>query len=239
MPIRVVTWNLFYGTCGSQPQFNGGSTSAVERLNAIAGYANLNNIDAVFLQEHPSPTSQQTDNQGLLIGHNTQGYAYHVFREMSSFYPSNVSSIIRSYAVLTKPGVVLGNMSYYNQASFRQYNGGPYMRAPILTPITVGVTNYNFLHWHNQVGNDAQTGFNILTQILIHAMPQNVVIIGDLNVTSNFVNNHNFYANWDDVVNNNFQNGVDHVLSPYNAYPAYNLDFMSDPNHYPIDCVLT
>lgn len=238
MPIRVITWNLYYGNCATQPQFNGAATSAVERLNHIANYANGQNVDVVFLQEHPGATSGQVDGNGRLLGANTHGYNYTVFQEMPGALAPRVSLHIRAYAILTRPGIVLGPMQYFNQNDFRQYPGGPYMRAPVLTPIGNGHTNYNFLQWHNQVGNDAATGMDILTGLLAANLPANTVIVGDLNQTSNQIDNYAFYNNWIDVVNNNNQNGVDHVLSSFQANPAFNLDFMSDPYHFPIDCVL-
>lgn len=238
MPIRVLTWNMYYGRSNADRQFDDDETFPVDRFNFIAQYAHDYNIDVVFLQEHPRGATY-CDHHDMITGNLRAGYGYRVFREMATGITNRVSSSNRSYAVLTRPGVVLGVTSFFHQNEFQSYHGGPFLRAPLLTPITAHGSTYNFLHWHNETGVDAQMGFRTLTRLLQHNVVNNPVIIGDLNVNSDFIDLYNFYNNWDDVVNNfNPTLGVDHILTPLTAHPVSHLNFVSDANHYPLFCDL-
>ncbi len=237
MSIRVLTWNMHYGSCSSIPQCNGVTTSPLERLEFIAAFANNSNIDVVFLQEHPGGSSGAVDHHGQLPGANLSGYGYSVFPEMAGNINNPTSASNRAYAFLVKPGVVLGNLGYFNQQYFTLNQGLSYMRAPAAVDITANGSTYHFLHWHNETQNNAKSGFNILTSLLRQNLPQNTVVIGDLNITSNYIDQNNFYNQWDNVVNNsNAKLGVDQILTPLQTDEYIHLDFISDANHHPLLC---
>ncbi|RKP52469.1 endonuclease/exonuclease/phosphatase family protein [Trinickia fusca] len=225
MPIRILSWNIYYG--------NVNGLTPVQRLNQIAVIAEQNNVDLVFLQEHPGSGSQFVDANGLLTGANIpNGYQYSVFPEMAGNIANRVSASNRAYAVLSRNTCALGAPAYFQQNSFIQQVGSA-LRCPVTYQVVHNLTTYNFFNWHNEVGNMATFGMNAFTHL---PLPQNTILVGDLNLTSAQINGYAFFNHWDDVVVTTPIQGVDHIMSRLACHPVMGglLNFVSDANHYPI-----
>ncbi len=229
MPIRVLSWNMYYG--------NINNTSPAQRFEQILRIASQNDVDIVFLQEHPGITSGFTNNAGLLHLNNPipPNYAYAVFPEMANHIGNRLSLSNRAYAIVWKNTCNLNAVAYFNQNHFVNHPAlGSHLRCPVQYQIRYNRRDYNFFNWHNEVGNAAQVGLNIFTQ---HQLPANTVLVGDLNLTAHQVNQFAFFNNWDDVVvDDDYIEGVDHIMSPLPCVPVLGmiLDFVSDANHFPI-----
>ena len=80
----------------------------------------------------------------------------------------------------------------------------------------------------------ASTGMTIFTH---QSLPNNTILLGDLNLTARQIDQISFFNNWCDIVVNTPQiQGVDHILSQSISHPvlANVLNFTSDANHFPI-----
>ncbi len=229
---------MYYGNASRYPQIGGLAVSSpVQRFNNIVQIAAQNQVDVVFLQEHPGYTSQFTDHNGFLNQAQVPpSYHYQVFPEMNPQITNRVSASNRSYALVFRNSCVLNQTQFFNQANFvNPLNSA--LRCPVLYEINKNGTGYFFLNWHNEVANDAYAGMNILVNTITNNYPQNTIIVGDLNLSARDIDHYIFFNNWYDVVvDQQGVHGVDHILTLLNNVPhmGNDLDFVSDANHYPI-----
>ncbi|MFK8046023.1 MAG: hypothetical protein AB8B72_11045 [Crocinitomicaceae bacterium] len=229
MSIKTLSWNMYYGSVHQ--------TTPCQRFNRIMTIANTFQVDLVFLQEHPGLSSQLTDQTGRLHGISPipSDYNYHVIPEMDHYITDRVSASNRAYALLIKNTCQLSDVGYFNQSQFVNHPKlRSYLRCPVHYKIKhLGIT-YNIFNWHNEIGNLAKTGMKIFTR---QTMPNNTILLGDLNLTVNQINRISFFNHWYDIVVNTMQiHGVDHILSKQLSHPVLGnvLDFTSDANHFPI-----